>query len=184
MSTAKLLLIGTVAVLAVALGATPATGALTDDTTVTFVVSAGTLDIVAPASAALSAGAPGVDITGAIGPVTVADNRASADASWAATVTSSDFTTGGGTASETILATEVDYWSGPSTATTGTGTFTPGQATIAAAAPLNNVTPRAALTHVGGTGNNTAVWNPKLIVHTPLDSQLGTYSGTVTHSVA
>lgn len=89
-----------------------------------------------------------------------------------------------GTPPETVLAAEVDYWSGPATATTGDGTFNPAQATAGAAQPLDNVAPLPAFAHVGGTGNNTASWNPGIVVHVPLDSQGGTYTGTVTHSVA
>ncbi|MGW4462447.1 hypothetical protein [Micromonospora sp. NPDC004704] len=184
MRIGKILLVGTAAIAAVGLAAAPAAAAPEADTVVTFDIEAGTLDIVAPAAADLGGGAPDTDITGPIGPVTVTDSRASADASWEVTVTSTDFTTGGATASETILASEVDYWSGPATATTGDGTFTPGQATALLAEPLDNVAPLIAFSHVGGTGNNTATWNPTLIVHAPLDSQAGTYTGTVTHSVA
>jgi len=174
---------GAVAV-AMTVAALPAVAAPTDDTAVTFAVLAGTLDIVTPETAALGSGAPGTDISGALGVVTVTDGRASADASWDATVTSTVFQTGGGTPPETVLASEVSYWSGPATATTGDGTFTPAQATAGAAQPLDNVVPTPAFTHDGGTGNNTAGWNPGLVVHVPLDSQGGTYSGTVTHSVA
>jgi hypothetical protein len=169
---------------------TVAQAAPTADTTVTFEVLAGTLDIVAPATADLGTGAvPGAALSGSLGAVTVTDTRAGADASWTARVTSTDFTTGGGTAPETVLASEIDYWSGGATATTGSGTFTPAQASAAAAAPLGNaptdpLTALAAFTHASGTGNNTATWNPTLVVNVPLDSQAGVYTGTVTHSVA
>lgn len=164
--------------------ALPAAAQPTDDTVVTFDVLAGTLDIIAPPTADLGEGDPGTDITGPIGPVTVDDSRAALDASWLATVTSSDFTTGGATPPETILASEVDYWSGPATATVGDGTFTPGQVTAAAAVPLDNLDPLIVFTHTGGTGNNSATWNPTLIVTVPLDAVAGVYTGIVTHSVA
>ncbi|MFJ6197291.1 hypothetical protein [Micromonospora sp. NPDC092111] len=175
---------GAAATAMVGLVAAPAVAAPTDTTTVTFQVLVGTLDITTPVSANLGTGAPGGTITGPLGVVTVTDSRASADASWVASVTSTVFQTGGGTPPETILPSEVDYWSGPATATTGNGTFTPGQSTAAAAAPLDSVTPLTAFTHSGGTGDNTASWNPTLIVNVPLDSIAGIYSGTVTHSVA
>jgi hypothetical protein len=171
-------------VVAMAVMALPAVAAPTDDTVTTFAVLAGTLDIVAPATADLGSGAPGTDINGALGVVTVTDGRASADASWGASVTATVFQSGGGSPPETVLASEVDYWSGPATATTGDGTFTPAQTTAGGAQPLDNVVPLPAFTHVGGTGNNTAGWNPGIVVHVPLDSQGGTYTGTVTHSVA
>ncbi|GAB3951500.1 hypothetical protein [Micromonospora vulcania] len=184
MRTVKICLAGAAAAAMVGFLAAPAAAAPTDTTTVTFEVLAGTLDIDAPAAADLGDGAPGSTITGALGPVTVTDSRGAADASWAATVTSTVFQTGGGTAAETVEPELIDYWSGPATATTGTGTFTPGQAAAVNAAPLSSVTPLPAFTHTGGTGGNTATWNPTLIVHVPLDSIAGVYTGTVTHSVA
>ncbi|WP_431905190.1 hypothetical protein [Micromonospora carbonacea] len=181
----RTILAATAAAAAAALVASPALAAPTDTTTVTFDVLAGTLDIDAPATANLGSGAPGTTITGQLGTVTVSDTRATgADASWTASVTSTDFTTGTATATETVAATAVDYWSGPATATTGTGTFTPGQVNSAAAVPLDNTTPATAFTHTGGTGINSASWNPTLEVNVPSANQSGTYTGTVTHSVA
>lgn len=172
------------AAMAAALVASPALAAPTDDTVTTFEVTAATLDITTPATADLGSGAPGTTITGQLGSVLVEDTRASADASWEATVVSTDFTTGTATASETVPATAVDYWSGPATATTGDGTFTPGQINSAAAETLDNTTPVVVFTHTGGTGNNSASWNPTLEVNVPLANQAGVYTGTVTHSVA
>jgi hypothetical protein len=156
----------------------------TDGTTVTFEITAGTLDIDGPVSANLGSGAGGTTISGLLGPVTVTDGRASADASWDAAVTSTDFVTGAGTATETVVAGLVDYWSGPATATTGNGTYTPGQSTAAAAAPLDTLDQLPAFTHTGGTGNNSATWNPTLDVNAPWANLAGIYTGTVTHSVA
>ncbi|MEO3925409.1 hypothetical protein ABGB07_16290 [Micromonosporaceae bacterium B7E4] len=184
MRLARMLVIGVAATAAVGLAAAPAVAAPTDTTTVTFDVTAGTLDIDAPASADLGAGAPGTAINGSLGPVTVTDARASADASWTASVTSTVFTTGTGTPSQTILFSEVDYWSGPLISSTGNGTFTPAQPTFADRGPLDSATPLVAFTHVGGTGNNSATWNPGLSINVPLDAEAGTYTGTVTHSVA
>ncbi|GLZ38890.1 hypothetical protein [Actinokineospora sp. NBRC 105648] len=170
--------------MAVGLAAAPAAADPTDDTVVTFELLAGTLDIVAPPSADLGTGAPGTVINGSLGTVAVTDGRAAPDASWLATVTSTDFTAGAATPSETVLASEVDYWSGPATATTGNGTFTPAQTNLAGAQALDNVAPLTAFTHTGGTGNNTAGWSASISVNVPLDSQAGDFTGTVTHSVA
>jgi hypothetical protein len=95
-------------------------------------------------------------------------------------VISTDFTTPGGGPERTVPATNVTYASGSATTTTGNGTFTPS----GPAAALNNTTPLVAFTHTGGTGNNSAAWNPTLNIHVPLASVAGTYTGTVTHSVA
>lgn len=184
MRISRLLMVGAAAVAAAGLAASPAMAQPTDDTAATFEVAAGTLDIAAPAAADLGSGASGDALLAPLGVVTVDDSRGAADSSWAATVTSTSFQTGGGSATETVLPAEIEYWSGAATATTGTGTFTPGQATVAAEAPLDAVTPLAAFTHTGGTGGNTASWNPGMTVNLPLDSVAGVYTGTVTHSVA
>ncbi|MGA4728780.1 hypothetical protein ACWEOS_10610 [Micromonospora taraxaci] len=184
MRKAKICLAGAAATALVGFLAAPAAAAPTDTTDTTFEVLAGTLDIVAPATADLGTGAPGGTITGQLGTVTVTDSRASDDASWVASVTATVFQTGTSSPPETVLPEEIDYWSGPATATTGTGTFTPGQLTAGDAAPLSSVTPLTAFTHGGGTGGNTASWDPTLVVNVPLDSIAGVYTGTVTHSVA
>ncbi|MEH0930542.1 hypothetical protein [Micromonospora sp. CPCC 205558] len=186
MRTAKICLAGAAAAAMVGFLAAPAAAAPDDTTSTTFEVLAGTLDITAPTNAALGGGAPGGVISGPLGVVTVDDSRGAADASWVASVTATVFQTGGGSPPETVLPEEIDYWSGNAVGvppTTGDGTFTPGQPTAGDAAPLSSVTELTAFTHSGGTGGNTANWNPTLVVNVPLDSIAGTYTGTVTHSV-
>ncbi|MFD9125006.1 hypothetical protein [Kitasatospora sp. NPDC059571] len=152
------------------------------DTTVTFSVSGGALSISVPSSASLGSGLPGNSINAQLGAVTVTDARALLTASWVASVTSTSFTTGGGTPAETVPTSAVSYWSGTATATTGTGTFTPGQAAVGNAQALSSS--RTAFSLSGGTGNNSATWNPTLVVALPAAAVNGTYTGTVTHSIA
>jgi hypothetical protein len=155
--------------------AVPASAA---DTTVTFSITSAGLTITAPGSVSIgSVGAGATSISGQIGPVTVTDARAALNASWTATVTGTDFTTGGGTPAETIGNINVSYSPGSATSTTGTATFTPG------AGGIINV-PRTAFTATAITGDNSATWNPTLTVTIPAAAVAGTYSGTVTHSVA
>ncbi len=188
----RFLLIGSAAALTVGLAAAPAAAVTaTADTTVTFLLAAGTLDISAPASVTIgttdgTSQPPGTLIIGQMGDVTVTDTRASADATWTASVSSTDFCIGGcvlGTpASQTVPATAVDYWSGVATAgPTGNGTFAEGQ-TLSTDAVAISTSP-VAFSHVGGTGNNSVSWNPTLEIQTALANQAGTYTGTVTHSV-
>jgi hypothetical protein len=184
MRIARIFVVGGSVAVFIAAAAIPAAADPTDSTTVTFEVLAGTLDIVAPETADIGQGAPGGTLGGSLGPVTVNDTRAAADASWEATVTSTTFQTGGGTAPETVDPGEIDYWSGPATSSTGNGTFTPGQATAGDAAPLSATAPLVAFTHGGGSGNNSVTWAPGLVVVLPADSVAGMYTGTVTHSVA
>ncbi len=161
--------------------AAPATAA-PGDTSATFSVSTGGLSITAPGSASLGSATPKGSITAQIGTIQVTDNRALLTAAWTASVTSTSFTTGAALPTETVPNSGVSYWSGPGTANTGTGTFTPGQATASAAQTLS--TSRTAFTLTAGVGNNTASWHPSLIVAVPGVAVSGTYTGTVTHSVA
>ena len=114
--------------------------------------------------------------------MTVTDSRGIAGASWTATVTATTFVTGGATAPETIPLTQVTYWSGPATATTGTGAFTPGQ--VSALAAVNLTAPRTAFSLASGSSVTSASWNPTLSVAVPAGAVGGGYTATITHSVA
>ncbi|WP_371783562.1 hypothetical protein [Streptosporangium subroseum] len=155
-------------------------------TTVTFTVTApdGLAITVPNGPVNVGGGTPGNQISGQLGAITVSDQRATLTATWTTSVIASagGFTTGGGTASETIPATAALYWSGPATATTGTGTFVPGQANAAAAQSLD--VSRTAFSKTTGSGNNSATWNPTIVINIPAQAVAGTYTGTVSHSVA
>jgi hypothetical protein len=140
------------------------------------------LSITVPSSAALPSVSPGGTTSAQLGTVTVNDFRGTAAASWTVMVTATTFVTGGGTAAETIPLTQITYWSGPATASTGTGTFTPGQASAAAA--VNLTVPRTAFSLTAGSSVNSASWNPALSVSVPAAALAGTYTATITHSVA
>lgn len=146
------------------------------DTTVTFSVTTGALSMSAPVSASLGSGAPGTTINGSMGAVAVTDDRALLTASWTATASSTAWTTGGATPSETIPATDVGYNPGSIT-TTGTITATGTPITLAS-------TPAPVVAGTSGVGNNTATWNPAIAVTVPAAAVGGTYTGTVTQSVS
>ncbi len=145
-------------------------------------IAAGALTISVPVTAVLPSTPPGTTTTAQLGTVTVTDQRGTAPASWTATVTATTFVTGGATTPETIPLTQISYWSGPVTATTGTGTFTPGQASAAAAVTLT--VPRTGFSVTTGSSVNSASWNPTLSVSVPAAAVAGTYTATITHSVA
>jgi hypothetical protein len=155
-------------------------GSATQATTLT--ITPGLLSITVPSSAALPSTRAGGGTGAARGTVTVTDQRGSTGASWTVTVTATPFVTGGGTAAETIPQSQVSYWSGPATAVTGTGTFTPGQPTAATA--VNLAAARAAFTLASGSPTNSASWNPTLSVSVPAGAVSGRYVATITHSVA
>jgi hypothetical protein len=161
----------------------PACASTTGNTATTFSVTGGTLAITVPTSTVnLGSASPGAQITAQLGTVQVTDARALLTAAWTSSVTSTSFTTGGGTGPETIANSSASYWSGPTTTTTGSGTFTPGQANSAAAVTL--AASRTAFTLTAGAGDNSASWNPTLSISVPAAAVVGTYTGTVTHSVA
>jgi hypothetical protein len=145
------------------------------DTTVTFAVTSGLLTITAPIASDLGSGAPGGTISGALGAVTVTDNRALLSASWTATASSTNWTTGTATPAETIPASDANYDPGP-VATTGTITVTPTDIT------LSN-SPQTVVSASAGTGDNTASWDPTVSVVVPAAAVTGTYTATLTHSV-
>ena len=149
-----------------------------DDTTTTFTLTAGGLTISVPATSNLGSFPTGsASASGALGTVTVTDARGALVATWTASVSSTSFTTGTATTDETVAASALGYTAGLPTAQTGVG--------VCAGLPQSNLsTAKPAMNLTVGVGNNSCSWNPTLSA-TLLSSQVaGTYSGTVTHSVA
>ncbi|MEU7852165.1 hypothetical protein [Nonomuraea sp. NPDC049141] len=189
-SCLRLPLVGAAGALAATMVALPSQAeecpdSTTCPTTVTFTVTAEDgLKVSVPDSKLIGDGAGGQQITAVLGPVTVTDERAALVATWVSSVDASagGFTTGGGTPAETIPNTDVLYWSGTASATTGTGTFVPGQVNAAAAQSLN--VSRTAYSKVTGSGDNSCTWTPWLVINLPAQAVAGTYTGTVNHSVA
>ena len=166
------LAVGASALLLAAPGASAAGG-----TAATFTLTGGSLSISQPASATLGSAATGaLTLAGSLGSVTVTDSRGNLNAIWTATVSSTNFTTGGGSTYETVTNSKVAYAAGLATSTTGVGTFTPGT--------LANLTAAGTAGSWVGTGNNTAAWNPTITFTLSPSQVAGTYSGTITHSVA
>jgi hypothetical protein len=162
-------------------GAVVDTAELNGGAQLTIVPATGTLSISVPATAGLGSAAPGGTVSAAIGSVTVSDQRGATAGTWTATVSATNFTTGSATPAQTITTSNVFYWSGPATSTTGTVTDTPGQSSASAKQSLSSS--RTAFTSTG-SGNNSATWNPTVVVTIPAAAVTGTYTGTVTHSVA
>ncbi|MCB8913381.1 WxL domain-containing protein [Rhodococcus rhodochrous] len=170
------------AVAAVGLAATtallaPAVASAQEDTTTTFAITGGSLNITAQGTADLGAVATGAqEVSGPLGDVTVTDARGS-QAGWGVTVSSSSFVVDGVAENPTTIpATAVDYAPGTPTET---GTIT---ATGTDATGLD--TAKSVMAGTAAQGNNTASWTPTLTVTLPSDALAGTYTGTVTTSVA
>ncbi|WP_061290807.1 hypothetical protein [Herbidospora cretacea] len=141
------------------------------------------LAITAPTSRALGSTTIGGQLSAQLGAVTVTDDRGLlVQLSYTATVSSTNFTTTVGGNTSTIAKSHVSYWSGPATSSSGVGVFTPGQLTAATAAALTGTTTAFAVTLAAG--NTSVAWNPTVIVRIPSSAVAGSYSGTITHSVA
>lgn len=107
------------------------------------------------------------------------------DASWVAKVTTTGFTTGSGGTGQVIAPGSVKYLSGGATAISGlgVGVCAPGQ--IAPVALSTQVTAfscsgLALLTF----STQSLSWNPTITVEVGSGTVAGTYTGTITHSVA
>ena len=171
--------LGVVAVAGVVLPAAgPAGAATTGSTTATFSIVSGALSISVPASANFGSVPSGATVLSALlGNVQVVDARASTSGSWTATVSSTSFVTGAGSPAETVPAADVAYDPGNAIATTGTGTFTPGTDGSLA-------TPITAFSASSEVGSTSVTWDPQITITIPLAAVAGTYTGTITHSVA
>lgn len=146
------------------------------DTTVTFTVTSGALTMSAPGTARFGSGGPGSTIKGSLGTVSVTDGRALDSASWTATVSSTNFTTGGGTPPETTPAADLFYDPGFITTT--------GVITVAPTGVVLSASPQTVVAGTNGTGINTASWTPVIVVTVPTTAVTGTYTGTITESVS
>ncbi|WP_433183430.1 hypothetical protein [Actinoallomurus sp. CA-150999] len=142
---------------------------------------ANTLTITVPGTASLGSGLPGGTVSASMGTVTVSDARPGV-AGWTATVTSTNLTTGGGTTAETITNGNIAYWSGPATASVGGGARTPGETTAAQRVPLSTTV--TAFSASKSVGTSSTSWAPTLVVTIPASAVAGTYTATVSHSVA
>ena len=80
-----------------------------------------------------------------------------------------------------IPAGQVTYWSGPATSSSAAAR-SPLARTAANAQTLS--APRVAFSLTGGSGVNSASWNPTLNVSVPPTVVAGTYTATITHSVS
>jgi hypothetical protein len=136
--------------------------------------------ITVPAPASMGAVQAGNTVTVQLGSVRV---TSSGNRNWTATVSATSFKTGGGSPSETIAPGNLRYWSGPVVTKSGPGTFTPGQPTGNVSVALDS--PRTAFLYgTTVTINSSVTWRPTLRLSVPVTAVTGTYTGTLTHSVA
>lgn len=169
------------ALCALALLAAPASAA----TPITFDLAAGTLSISQPSTTAsfgtATASATGTSVTGLVGTTTVTDTRGSL-AGWTVSISSTDFSDG---ASHSIAATNAKAYvlaaNGP-TVTSGIAVPTTTYVSLATALTLSNTGQN--FVTATATGSNVVAYNPTITVNIPSTAIAGTYTATLTQTVA
>jgi hypothetical protein len=164
---------------AVSVTAATAAGASTGPTSASFTLTqTGSLSISTPDSVSWGSVPVGTaTVGGSLGTVTVTDTRSGSARSWTASVSSTDFITGAGTGNQDIPAANVSY--SPGLATGSSGIVTP---LAGLGGALGSA--RTAFTASLGSGSTSVSWNPTVTVTLPSNLAAGTYTGTITHSVA
>jgi hypothetical protein len=148
--------------------------------------SAPGLAISVPATAVLGTAVVGSgSVSGSLGPVTVTTAGGGVGTGgWTATVSTSGFTTGTGTGPERVEPASVRYRSGLATATSGVplSACTPGSAVV----PVDLSSPRTAFACAGISllTATSVTWTPQVEVTLRDANVVGTYTGTIVHSVA
>lgn len=144
------------------------------------VALAGVLTITVPGTASIGSVVRGNTISASMGSVNVLDQRMGST-SWVASVSATNLTTGAGSPAETIAKSNIAYWSGVITASSGGGIRIAGQDTAAQKVPLSTtVTAFSGSKTVGTTMTRFA---PTLVVTIPALAVVGTYTAVITHSV-
>jgi hypothetical protein len=110
--------------------------------------------------------------SGPLGTVTVTDERGGAT-TWVASVISTAFTPDNAAAA--VPAIDVHYVPGTITVSASVLATAPATLDLTGVSPVVNGT---------STAISTASWNPTISVSVPANSAAGTYSGTITHSIA
>ena len=160
----------------------PAAHAASSGSTIaTFTISGGALSITVPASTVNlgSVAAGSLAATGSLGDTSVSDQRGNLVATWTLTASSTNFTTGTAATNETVTNSNVSYLAGPSTSVLPAlaGAFTP----VGTAVSLGSAQTAGAF---AGSGVNTVHWNPTMAFVLSANQTAGTYTGTITQSVA
>lgn len=158
--------------------------AMAASATSTGTVSGGTLSLTTAATPTFSATLDGTDQTGTYSvPTTVTDARGTS-AGWNVTITSTQFTTGGATPS--TLATNASTITGVTNACAPGSTCTnpTNSTTYPVAVPAAATAPAAVkyFNAATGTGKGKFTNTPAVSVAIPADSNVGTYSSTLTLS--
>jgi hypothetical protein len=143
------------------------------------------LSISVPTTANLGSATTGAaSLSGVLGSVTVTTGISVGTGGWVATVSATNFTTGGGTSNETIPASSIGYLSGAMTASSGiaANVCLPGQ--LVSATSLGSTKTAFSCTGLSLLVATSVTWRPTIVVSLLPSAVAGSYTGTITHSVA
>ena len=179
----KTLALAVAALSAAGIGALVPATANAAGTGVTFTVSAGSLSVAEPTTTAnlgsVTSSPLGTTTSGSLGTSTITDNRGSL-AGWTLSMASTDFSDG---ASHTIPAGQAVAWlPAPATLVNGVAVVTNTHAAAATGMALAN-SPASFMTATT-TGSNVVSYNPSIQVTLNSSVVSGTYTGTITQTVA
>lgn len=150
-----------------------------EDTTTTFeITAAGALSVTAPGTAELGSVANDATLTASLGEVTALDERGLLTATYTTSVASTEFTA-------TVDATSVEFGNANVTYTSPATVLGAGVVTCAGTGtPVTLEEQRTAMAATLASGTSSCTWSPDITVTPPLEAVVGSYSGTITHSVA
>jgi hypothetical protein len=149
-------------------------------TSTTLGVTGGDLTITVAGSASLGAVNAGQSsLEGQLGTVTVQDMRAEYNGAWNASAVASDFANSDVPDAADIPATDITYSPGSATDQSGDATFQAG-----AGGAMSTVGSVDAFSTADEVGVASVSWDPNISFALPSNVVAGTYTGTVTHSVA
>ena len=179
MTQVRRLILGLAALAASAVAATPALAA---SATVTGNVNAGTLSISTSATPSFSVTLDGTDKTGSYTVPTTVTDATGSGAGWNLTITSTEFTTGGG--SPHTLSTSASSLTGVTNSCVGGATCTNPTNSIGypVGVPAGSTPPTAVkyFNAAANTGQGQFTNTPSVSVSVPANSYSGAYTSTLT----
>lgn len=166
--------------MAAPLAAHASTPSASADTVASVHVTGGALSILASADVTLTSVVAGQASTeDLLGTVTVDDMRAAFDGAWTATAVSSDFLNSTVPAAPDIPASDITYIPGSETANSGDASFTDDGGGV-----MSDTIGVDDYSTADEIGVASVSWDPSIRIALPSDVVAGTYTGTITNSVA
>jgi hypothetical protein len=171
--------------LAAVLSAPSATGGPAEAQSITFTLGPGTLSIVEPGTASLTAGTvaslAGSSFTGSLGSTTVSDQRGGV-LGWTTTIAQTTAFSNGTT---TLPVGSTKAWvAAPIVPTNGVATVSAGTYVSQLTGLVLSSSAQAFVSATAVVGVNTTSFNPSFAITIPSNATAGSYSGVITQTVS